>query len=66
MPEKIELTEVDLLKQEKSLLQDKVKDLEDTVKELKKKLEKEDISKIKRIQRKVKKPTIVRARLGGR
>ena len=64
MPEK--LGEVDLLKQEKSLLQDKVKDLEATVKDLKKKLEKKDISKIRRVKRRTKKPTIVRAKLGGR
>jgi uncharacterized protein with PhoU and TrkA domain len=55
-----------LVKQEKSLLQDKVNDLEDTVKELKKKLEKKDISAIRRVERKVKQPTIVRAKLGGR
>jgi uncharacterized protein with PhoU and TrkA domain len=54
-----------LVKQEKSLLQDKVNDLEDTVKELKKKLEKKDISAIRRVERKVKQPTIVRAKLGG-
>jgi cell division septum initiation protein DivIVA len=64
MPEK--LGEIDLLKQEKSLLQDKVKDLEATVKDLKKKLEKKDISKIRRVKRRTKKPTIVRAKLGGR
>jgi uncharacterized protein YlxW (UPF0749 family) len=63
MPE--EYTEIEKLKQEKSLLQDKVKDLESTVKDLKKKLEKKDISKIRKVKRKVKKPTIVKAVLGG-
>ena len=55
-----------LLKQEKSILQVKVSELEDTVNELKKKLDKKDISKMRRVQKKVKQPTIVKAVLGGR
>ena len=70
MPEELKDTKLEdentLLKQEKSLLQDKVDDLESTVKDLEKKLEKKDISKIRRVQKKVKQPTIVRAKLGGR
>ena len=66
MPEELKPTEVDLLKQEKVLLQVQVADLEATVKDLEKKLEKKDISKIHKVKRKVKKPTIVKAVLGGR
>jgi len=69
MPEEIKgkpEEEIAKLKQEKSILQDKVNDLEDTVKELKKKLEKKDISAIRRVERKVKPTTIVMAKLGGR
>jgi ppGpp synthetase/RelA/SpoT-type nucleotidyltranferase len=68
MPEKTpeKLVEVDLLKQEKSLLQDKVYELEVMVRDIKARLEKRDVSQIKRVERRTKKPTIIKAKLGGR
>lgn len=58
-------TEVDRLKQEKSLLQDKVKDLEVTICNLKADLEWAS-RKPQRIERNKSKPIIRKASLGGR